>query len=181
MRTPASVRFSLALGIVFGVPLAGAETLVVHNVRGYTASGSDVQSFSGMVIVDGRIERLLTSAGDVPEIDGAEFVDGGGKSVLPGLIDAHAHVLGLGQESLQADLRGAASLADALKRARTHAARDADSRWVLGRGWNQVLWPEKRFPTARELDAAIADRPAAFTRSTVTPSGPIARPCRSRA
>ena len=164
MRTPASVRFSLALGIVFGVPLAGAETLVVHNVRGYTPSGSDVQSFSGMVIVDGRIERLLTSAGDVPEIDGAELIDGGGKSVLPGLIDAHAHVLGLGQESLQADLRGAASLADALKRARTHAARDADSRWVLGRGWNQVLWPEKRFPTARELDAAIADRPAAFTR-----------------
>ena len=83
----------------------------------------------------------------------ATFIDGGGKYVLPGLTDAHGHVLGLGELKLQADLRDTSSIDDALARIRKHVAANPKARWIIGRGWNQVLWKERRFPTARELDA----------------------------
>ena len=68
------------------------------------------------------------------------------KPCSPGLIDAHGHVLDLGRERLQADLRGSASLTETLDRVRSFAGANAGQRWVIGRGWNQVLWREKRFP-----------------------------------
>ena len=123
-----------------------------------------MQSFTGIVIEDGRVKQLLTSKDDAKPIANATVIDGGGKNVLPGLTDAHGHVLGLGEEKLQADLRGTTSIDDALGRIRKHIAANPNARWVIGRGWNQVLWKERRFPTARELDAVVADRPAVMTR-----------------
>jgi hypothetical protein len=107
---------------------------------------------------------LLTSPKDAVEIDGATVIDGGGKYVLPGLTDAHGHVLGLGELTLQADLRDSKSIDDALGRIRKHIAANPNARWVMGQGWNQVLWKEHRFPTARELDAIVGDRPAVMSR-----------------
>ena len=83
---------------------------------------------------------------------------------MPGLIDAHGHVLGLGQERVQADFRDSPSLQDALARAKAFAAANPRNPWALGAGWNQSLWAGKQFPTAKDLDAAISDRPAAMTR-----------------
>ena len=117
-----------------------------------------------MIIEDGRVKRLLTCKTRPVAIAGATVIDGGGKYVLPGLTDAHGHVLGLGEQKLQADLRGTSSIDDALARIRKHIAANPNARWVIGRGWNQVLWKERRFPTARELDAVVADRPAVMTR-----------------
>jgi predicted amidohydrolase YtcJ len=145
---------------------ASAETLVIHNVRGYTpAEDGAVRSFSGLVAVDGKVTKLLSEAEAAAPLPGAASrIDGGGKTLLPGLIDAHGHVLGLGQERLRADLRGSASLEEALERVRAFAAANPQQRWIVGRGWNQVLWPEKRFPTARDIDAVIGDRPVLLER-----------------
>ena len=144
------------------VGTASAETVVVRNVHGATPTRTGLQSFTGIVIEDGRVKSLITG-NDAPSA-GATVIDGGGKYVLPGLTDAHGHVLGLGEQQLEAELRGTTSLDDALGRIRKHMAANPNSRWVVGRGWNQVLWKEKRFPTARELDAVVADRPAVMTR-----------------
>jgi hypothetical protein len=73
-------------------------------------------------------------------------------------------VLGFGQERLRADLRGSASLKEALDRVRAFAAANPEQRWIVGRGWNQVLWAEKRFPTARDIDGVIGDRPVLLER-----------------
>lgn len=154
------------------VGTASADTVVLRNVHGYTllqnAQPDDprpksMQSFTGIVIEDGRVKQLLTG-NDAGAIANATVIDGGGKNVLPGLTDAHGHVLGLGELKLQADLRDTTSIDDALARVRKHIAANANARWVIGRGWNQVLWKERRFPTARELDAVVADRPAVMTR-----------------
>jgi predicted amidohydrolase YtcJ len=162
---PMNVRICCALLLAFLTAPAGAQTLIVHSVRGYTpTAGGKLQSFSGLVVIDGKVDRLLTAKDDRPTIPGAQVLDGGGKTVLPGLIDAHGHVLDLGRERLQADLRGSASLAETLDRVRSFAGANAGQRWVIGRGWNQVLWREKRFPAARDLDAVIADRPVVLTR-----------------
>lgn len=164
MSTTILSRVALSVCIACTTFTTAADALVIHNVHGYTPSRDGIQSFSGVVIVDGRVERLLTSARDIPESADAEVIDGGGRTMLPGLIDAHGHVLGLGQERLQADLRGSTSPGTALDRVRAFATANPTDPWVIGRGWNQVLWTEKRFPTARELDAVIADRPVVLTR-----------------
>jgi hypothetical protein len=79
-----------------------------------------------------------------------------GGLAVPGLVDAHAHLLGLGAEMDQADLRGAASIDEVVARTKNAAP---PSGWVLGRGWDQNLWPEKVMPTHAPLTAAFPDRP----------------------
>jgi hypothetical protein len=91
-------------------------------------------------------------------------VDAQGRILLPGLIDAHGHVTELGFAALQLDLVGTTSLADLQQRLRAYAAAHPQSRWIIGRGWNQELWPDKRFPTAADLDAVVPDRPVVLGR-----------------
>ena len=67
--------------------------------------------------------------------------------------------MGLGFSALQLDLTGTTSLADLQQRLKAYAAANPDARWIIGRGWNQELWADKRFPTAADLDAVVADRP----------------------
>lgn len=155
-------RLALLICCALAVSTAAADTVVVHNIDGYTPTRAGLASFSGLVITNGKVERLLSSKDELPR--DAERIDGGGKTVLPGLTDAHGHVLTLGRESQQVDLRGTSSIEDALARIRKFAAANRDARWILGRGWNQVLWKEKRFPTARELDSATAGRPTMLER-----------------
>jgi predicted amidohydrolase YtcJ len=143
---------------------AGADTVVLRNVQGYTPTRDGMQSFSGLVIENGRVTHLLVGNQGQAANAGATVIDGGGKHVLPGLTDAHGHVPGLGEQKVQVDLRDTTSIDDAAARIRKHIAANPNSRWVIGRGWNQVLWKERRFPTARELDAVVADRPAIMSR-----------------
>lgn len=86
-----------------------------------------------------------------------------GKSVLPGLSDAHLHFLGLGLQFLQVDVTGldkAATLAAVGEKAKT--ARPGE--WVRGGRWNQVLWGTQEFPTAADLDAVAPNIPVVLTR-----------------
>jgi hypothetical protein len=73
-------------------------------------------------------------------------------------------VLGLGFSALQLDLVGTSSIADLQQRLRVYAAAHPDARWIVGRGWNQELWPEKRFPAAADLDSVVSDRPVVLER-----------------
>lgn len=142
-------------------PLAApamADTLV-DNVDGVTLDGANrIDHFSGLVIGDdGRIVQVLRSGDKRPRTD--FLIDGKGQFLMPGLIDSHAHVMEVGVAAMVLDLNEASSLADALERIGAYARAHPDRPWILGRGWNQELWPEKRFPTAAELDAAVGDRP----------------------
>ncbi|HLA78989.1 MAG TPA: amidohydrolase [Vicinamibacteria bacterium] len=91
-------------------------------------------------------------------------IDLKGRTVLPGLTDAHVHVMGLGQARESLSLVGAQSLDQALRRVAEKAKGLPPGEWVLGRGWDQNDWPEKRFPTAAELDRVSGDRPVFLVR-----------------
>ncbi|MGB7373730.1 amidohydrolase [Pontixanthobacter sp.] len=138
---------------------AYADTLV-DNIQGITiGDNGQVERFSALWIDDdGRIKQVLTRNDDLPR--GTDFrVDGKGKYVIPGLIDSHLHVMGLGFGALTLDLSGTNSLAEAQVLIAQYAAENPGRRWIIGRGWNQEKWGLGRFPTAAELDAAVADRP----------------------
>ena len=147
------------VALLLGAAPALADTLV-DNVDGVTLDASNaVDHFTGLVIGnDGRIVKVL-HRGDPrpPKVD--YKIDGKGRYLMPGLIDSHAHVMGVGFAALSLDLNAARSLGEALDMIGAYAKAHPNLPWILGRGWNQELWPEKRFPTAAELDAVVPDRP----------------------
>jgi predicted amidohydrolase YtcJ len=89
--------------------------------------------------------------------------DARGMTVIPGLIDAHLHLTNLGLTLDGPDLSGALSLDEVVTRTAAFA-RSARGDWILGRGWDQNLWPDGAFPTHHSLSAAIPDRPVALAR-----------------
>ena len=143
---------------------ASAETLI-YNVKGIqVGADAKIQHFDRLLIDnDGKVLRTLNGLDDV-RLKADQRIDGKGRTLLPGLIDAHGHVMGLGMAAIQLDLVGTGSIAELQQRLRTYAAAHPNDAWLLGRGWNQELWSEKRFPTAGDLDAAVADRPAMLER-----------------
>jgi predicted amidohydrolase YtcJ len=136
-----------------------AATILIDNAHGIQIDDQGkVQRFSGLLIGDdGKVERLIRAGETKPQA--AQRIDAGGRTLLPGLIDAHGHVMGLGQTALQLDLTGTSSLADLQARLKSYAAANPGTGWILGRGWNQEMWADKRFPTSADLDAVVADRP----------------------
>jgi predicted amidohydrolase YtcJ len=161
MKRPALIA---ALAALLASP-ALADTLV-QNVNGIQV-GTDgrLEHFNALVIGDdGKVRQVLQRAELVRLAGITTTVDGGGKTLLPGLIDAHGHVLGLGFSALQLDLVGTISLQDLQQRLKDYAAAHPDTRWIVGRGWNQELWPVKNFPTAADLDAVVPDRPVVLER-----------------
>jgi predicted amidohydrolase YtcJ len=87
-----------------------------------------------------------------------------GRTVVPGLTDAHVHVEGLGTALERLDLVGAASLPEALARVAEAVKNAPAGEWLQGRGWDQNDWPEKRFPTAADLDRVAGGRPVFLLR-----------------
>ena len=148
-----------ALAMVAGASAALADGLV-DNVNGITldAEGKVVR-FRGLLIDrEGKVAQLLT-AKDKPPKQLDFRMDGRGMTMLPGLIDAHAHVHALGFTAMTLDLANTTSLDEALSAIRDYAAKHPERRWIIGRGWNQEKWGLGRFPTAAELDSAVPDRP----------------------
>lgn len=94
----------------------------------------------------------------------ARRIDAGTATVVPGLIDAHAHIVGLGQALTHADLVGTRSMDEVIERLRAFEQTLADDAWLLGGGWDQNHWPGKAFPTVADLDEAFPDRPVWLSR-----------------
>ena len=159
-------RRTLAALAIALLPTPALSATLVDNARGIqiTADGK-LDRFTGLVINDqGKIVQVLrgSSAGVVVPID--RRVDAGGRTLLPGLIDGHGHVMALGLAALQLDLVGTTSVADLQQRLRTFSSSRTSDAWIVGRGWNQELWADSRFPTAADLDAIVPDRPATLER-----------------
>ena len=107
----------------------------------------------------GRVLAVGDAAQLAAEYPDAKRIDAGDATVIPGLIDAHGHVMDLGYALLRADLVDAADKAEVIARLQAFARSLPDDAWLLGRGWDQNDWPGKQFPTAADLDAAFPDRP----------------------
>lgn len=163
MTSPLRIAFLLLL--VAMPAMANAKDLLVTNVHGATLdSDGKLQRFDALLAHDGKIVATGTAADLQARAKTPERLDGNGRVLIPGLIDAHGHVMGLGFMKRQADLTGTATLAEAQAAVKSFVAANPGAGWVRGRGWNQVIWKLGRFPTAAELDAAVSDRPAFMER-----------------
>ena len=153
----------IALAALLASTTASASTLI-DNINGIQVDANGlIDRFAAILIADDGKVQAVWSAGPKPT-GATEVIDGGGRTLLPGLIDAHGHVMGLGFAALQLDLTGTSSLADLQQRLKDYAVANPKARWIVGRGWNQELWPVKKFPTAADLDAVVGNRPVVLTR-----------------
>ena len=158
--TPLVARLTIAASL-FCLADGHAATLV-NNVKGYTLDEAGKRiSFTNMVIEEGKVLALDVQP-DNHHID--EVIDGEGKVMLPGLIDAHGHLLGLGANLLEVNLRDSKSAKHAASMVADYAFANTTQDWITGRGWNQELWSDRAFPRAQDLDNVVSDRPVFLTR-----------------
>lgn len=147
--------------------VAIAQTQVIYNANGYSPlykgkmRHGEVNTFTTLVIKDGKVVK--TGPDSLKNsFPGATLIDAKGKTLLPGLIDAHGHVIGLGNNLSQLDVRGAKSVDEITAKLKEFAK--GKEGWIIGRGWNQELWSNTRFPTAADLDKVVNDRPVILSR-----------------
>src|SRR5690606_27823671 len=147
-----------SLALIISPPVQ-ADTLI-DNVNGITLDqNGKLVRFTGLIIdKDGKVAKLLDRKDKRPERPDFKE-DGKGRTLIPGLIDAHGHVMGLGFQLMLLDLSGTNSLAEAQAAIRKYAAENPEMPWIIGSGWNQEKWGLGRFPTAADLDAAVPNRP----------------------
>lgn len=94
----------------------------------------------------------------------AEHIDLGGKPVFPGFIDSHLHFLTLGQQLCEMDIY-LKSREDILRSVAEAVAAAEPGKWIIGRGWNNEVWPDKTWPGKEELDALAPHNPVILTRT----------------
>jgi len=116
-----------------------------------------------VVVRDGRV-AFVGRRDDVNASGRETVLDLGGRAVLPGLVDAHAHLMNLAKTRLEMGVAGFASEHDVAAVVARAAATTAPGEWVTGRGWDQTLWPGGAFPARASVDRAAPDRPVALTR-----------------
>lgn len=153
----------LVLTIVSCKNTPDSKTTVIQNVKGYTEYDGEFMQFGALEFKNGKVVDIH---GDTTfsSNDDVEVIDGEGKFILPGLIDAHAHVMGLGNMLMNVDLSGIKSLDEALSHVEQYASENPDLEWIEGRGWNNTYWGEGDFPTAKDLDKVVSDRPVLLSR-----------------
>ena len=162
-------RFALA-ALLLAAPLVAQTSaqrpadLIVTNARIYTVDDAR-PVVAAMAVRDGRV--LFTgSVREAMALRGpsSRVVDLGGRVVIPGMVDAHAHLLGLGQSLRNVNLVGARSYDEVIARVVSFARGQPAGTWILGRGWDQNQWGDTRFPTHDALSRALPNHPVWLTR-----------------
>lgn len=164
LSLPKWERGFIALLLLLLASPAFADGLI-DNANGYTFdTKGQLFRFNGLLIDDqGRVARLLGR--DEKRPDRLDFkLDAHGRTVIPGLIDAHGHVMALGEAALSLDLSGTNSLAEAQAALRKYAADRPNPPWIRGGGWDQERWQLGRFPTAADIDPITPGRPVVLER-----------------
>jgi predicted amidohydrolase YtcJ len=157
-------RFSVLFLFVFLVACKSRQQadLLVYNARIYTVD-SVFSIAEAMAIKDGKVIAVGKWDSLQNEFDGKEKLDAGGKFIYPGFIDAHCHFLGYGKGLQECDLVGTESWSEVLQRLKAFSITHPNG-WLVGRGWDQNDWADKRFPTNDSLNILFPNRPVLLGR-----------------
>jgi len=138
--------------------------LIITNARIYTVD--ETHPLADAMTVRGGKVQFVGSSGAALALKGpsTRVIDLGGRTVIPGMVDAHAHLLGLGQSLRNVNLVGARSYDEVIARVVSFAKGQPAGSWILGRGWDQNQWGDTRFPTHEALSRALPNNPVWLTR-----------------
>ena len=133
--------------------------LILH--RGNIYTGQTDQSFIGSIASKGAIIKYVGKVLSDAEIacSNAKVINLKGKYIFPGFTDAHGHLKGIGYRELTLNLQEIPSLGATLQAVRDYLSTKDAGEWIIGRGWIDKVWPEKRFPTRWDLDSFSPNNP----------------------
>ncbi len=137
--------------------------IILHNGLVYSVDSafSTQQAFA---VKDGKFVAVGSNDDILNSYESDSVIDAGGQAVFPGLYDPHSHFMGLGAKLNSADLVGTNSYAEIVERLKDFRNQHPDREWLIGRGWDQNDWDDKRFPDKSLLDEAFPDDPVYLTR-----------------
>jgi predicted amidohydrolase YtcJ len=171
MRIPSILRLtSLAIAAgSFAIP-CGADAqapkadLILVNGNVYTVDDAHPRA-SAFAVRNGRIV-FVGSDREARFLAGpsTRVIDARGQTVIPGMVDAHAHLLGLGTSLRNVQLAGSKTYEEVIARVVARAKTMKPGEWILGRGWDQNLWADKKFPTHEALSRAVPNNPVVLSR-----------------
>lgn len=151
-----------AITIFSCAPEKLSADLLIKNATIYTVD-KNFSTANALVVKDGKILEI----GLKPELELKykikETYDAKGNTVVPGLIDAHAHLYGLGLGLQNVDLVGTTSFDEVLGKV-VAFQEEKNMPYIIGRGWDQNDWENKNFPTKRKLDSLFPNTPVALQR-----------------
>jgi predicted amidohydrolase YtcJ len=162
MPLPSRTALCIFLLLCLPVKLRGDEPTavrLVHNAVIYTVDPAQPKASAMAWGQDGRVLAVGSDdrvRGAYPAADARDLE---GRTVVPGLIDAHAHLYGLALSLTRAELMGTTSKQDIIDRLRAHEKSLAPGDWLLGGGWDQNDWVDPALPTRHDLDRAFPERP----------------------
>jgi predicted amidohydrolase YtcJ len=165
MRSVPLILLSASLGVAARQPAtSGPPDLIVHNAVVYTMADGQpaAEAFAvrdGRFVAVGASAHVLRSRGP-----STRLLDAAGLTVVPGLQDAHGHVLGLGKPLQELDLRETRSFDAIVKKVRARASAVQPGEWIVGRGWDQNRWAVTDWPAPGPLDLAAPENPVFLTR-----------------
>lgn len=159
-------RLALVLVLLAAPVILRAQPadLIVTNARIYTVD-ENRPVVDAMAIRDGRVVAtgaqlgILTLRGPNTQV-----LDLHGRTVIPGMIDSHVHLLNLGNSLRNVDLVGTSSYDEVIARVVARARETPAGAWIVGRGWDQNDWGDTRFPTHEALSRAVPNHPVVLTR-----------------
>ena len=136
-----------------------SDVTLYYNVKGYTFAEDELKEFNTLAFRDNMVLGTGSEDDLRSEYPAAQMINGEGNVMLPGLIDAHGHVMGLGYQQMNANVTGLSSLEETLDKVKKYARTYPEVQWIEGRGWNHTHWEINRFPTSTDLDKAVSDKP----------------------
>ena len=165
MRVVLAVVAAVVLAACEQKPAGPAPDAIFHGGTIYTGVDGQLPATAvsvreGRIVEVGAAEELLKTAGEA-----TQTVDLKGGFLYPGFTDAHAHLYGIGEREQTLDLDEVASIAELVKVVGDAAAAMPAGQPLVGRGWIETHWPEKRFPTRQDIDAVTGDRPTVLERA----------------
>jgi predicted amidohydrolase YtcJ len=150
--------------LTLAVLLLQQADVVVTNARIYT-SDADRPVAEALAVRAGRIAFVGSTRGALALAGPrTERLDLAGKTVITGMVDAHAHLLGLGQALRTVNLVGTKSYDEVIARVVERAKTARPGEWIRGRGWDQNDWADTHFPTHQALSRAVPNNPVYLTR-----------------
>jgi predicted amidohydrolase YtcJ len=142
-----------------------AADLVLKNGIIYTVN--ERQPRAEALAIRGDRLVFVGSNADAKKYEGksTRVVDLEGRTVVPGMTDAHYHLLGVGQREVTLNLEETASMEDFLARVKERVGKARPGEWVTGRGWIETFWKPQRFPTRQDLDSIAPNNPLYLVRA----------------
>ena len=139
--------------------------LILH--RGNIYTGETDQSFVGSIASKGAKIKYVGKVLSDAEIacSDAKVINLKGNYIFPGFTDAHGHLKGIGYRELTLNLQEIPSLNETLQVVKDYLSTKDSGEWIIGRGWIDKIWPEKRFPTRWDLDSFSPNNPVVLERA----------------